>query len=48
MLERLKLFSKVAGAGVFKTRYGLIAFIDVVLLLSSAETRVMNSNNYHL
>ena len=24
-----KLFSKVAGAGVFKTRYGMIAFIVV-------------------
>ena len=31
MLERVKLFSKVAGAGMFKTTYGLTAFIDVVL-----------------
>ena len=30
VLEKVKLFSKVAGAAVFKSRYGLIAFIDVV------------------
>ena len=31
MLEKVKLFSKVAGAGVLKTRYGLTAFLNVVL-----------------
>ena len=31
ILERAKLFSKVAGAGLFNTRYGLNAFIDVFL-----------------
>ena len=30
-VERTELFSKVAGAGVFRTRYGLIAFIVVNL-----------------
>ena len=33
--ERVKLFSKVAGAGVLKTRHDLTAFIDVVLLKPS-------------
>ena len=29
--ERVKRFSTVAAAGLVKTRYGLTAFIDVVL-----------------
>ena len=31
VLERVKMLSKVAGAGVFKTRYGLLAFVVVDL-----------------